>query len=315
MPEPRVQTRRWSPSPTFGALKQRTYPPSAALKPFIQSFWTVQCEEDGLFTLKLFANGVSGIIVQHQNGSSALKRRSATQRSCGDDVPIAFVYGKRTKPGELVARGPFELTGVVFRPQTLHALLDTNPAEFNDGPVSVDDLFGGLQDHLLNASSAHDRLAILDRHLRTRVNDKRSTDVLTYESAQLLQAQVRIPEVLKTIRLSERQFEKRFKRAIGLSPHLYRRILRFQDAVRCLRGRQFEKMTDLAATLGYADQSHFIKEIREFAGCTPTALSEIVRASLDIPCASILSSLAECSLPRQELIDQRFDDRARAATS
>jgi len=68
--------------------------------------------------------------------------------------------------------------------------------------------------------------------------------------------------------------------------------LRFQHAVSRLRARPFEKMVDLAATLGYADQSHFIKEIREFAGCTPTALCEIVQTSIEIPSASILSSSA-----------------------
>jgi AraC-like DNA-binding protein len=101
---------------------------------------------------------------------------------------------------------------------------------------------------------------------------------------------VRISGLLNYLGVSERPFERRFRDAVGVSPHQYLRILRFQEAVRLLRMGQFRKMSDLASDLGYADQSHFIKEIREFSGYTPTALSEILRTSVDLPCALILAA-------------------------
>src|SRR5262245_29850627 len=232
--------QNWPAPVAFSRFEQRTYRPSALLEQYVERFWTLRSDEDGPFTLKLFANGVSGIIVQHANGRSALERPGDTWRRSGSDIPGAFVYGKRTTPGELVARGPFELTGVVFRPQALHALLDADPAEFNNRPVRVNDLFGGLEDRLLNAATARDRLAILEGRLSARVGDKSPCDVLTGESVRLLQARVRIPQLLKMFAISERQFERRFKMAMGVSPHLYLRILRFQRAVCRLRARQCE---------------------------------------------------------------------------
>jgi AraC-like DNA-binding protein len=288
MSELLAQPQNWNVPQTFNGL--RTYRPSPLLTRYVEYFWTLRSHEDGVSTLKLLANGASGIIVQHHNGGPALNRTGGTPSPGGHDIPSVFVYGKRTQPGELVARGPFELSGVVFRPQALHALLDTDPTEFNNGPVNLDYLLGGLEERLLNAATARDRLAILACRLSTRASDKPSDDLLARESVRLLQARVHIPQLLKVFGMSERQFERRFRTAVGVSPHLYLRIQRFQSAVRLLRARQFEKMGDLAAALGYADQSHFIKEIKEFAGCTPTVLSEIVRASIKIPCAWILSS-------------------------
>jgi hypothetical protein len=173
----------------FNGLEQRTYDPSALLERYVECFWTLRSREDGLFTLKLFANGVSGIMVQHHDGRSALSRTGSSPGASG--IPSAFVYGKRTQPGELVARGPFEMIGVVLRPQALHALLDTDPAGFNNGPVSIDDLFDGLEDPLLNAGTARERLALLDRCLSARVIDQPSDDALACESARLLRTPVR----------------------------------------------------------------------------------------------------------------------------
>jgi AraC-like DNA-binding protein len=80
---------------------------------------------------------------------------------------------------------------------------------------------------------------------------------------------------------------------VGVTPHHYLRILRFRGAVRFLRERRLEKMSDLASELGYADQSHFIKEVKAFSGYTPTALSETIRASIALPCA-VISTISAC---------------------
>jgi AraC-like DNA-binding protein len=228
-------------------------------------------------------------LIQHDNGHSALRRSSG---SSADAVPKAFVYGKRTQPAQLTARGSFELTGVVFRPQGLHGLLRIDPAGVNNGPVNIGELFAhSLEDQLLSARSAIERLAVLVRCLVARSGDDQQDDVLVSESLRLIRERVRtirILPLLKHLAISERQFERRFRKAVGVSPHRYLRIFRFQAAVRLLRDQHFARMSDLACELNYTDQSHFIKEISRFSGYTPTALLETVRGSVDLPCALIL---------------------------
>jgi AraC-like DNA-binding protein len=272
-----------------------TYSPPASLTPYVEYMWTLRCPTGGVATLDLFANGVSGIIVQSHNGISALKRTAVfsgtdrAQPTGGSDIPAAFVYGKRTRPGQLLAVGPFELAGVAFRPQGLHGLLEIDPAEINNGPVEVDGLLAcGLSEQLVNAVTASERLTILARHLRARAVNAQSDDALVNESLRLLRGHVRtirLPRLLKCLGLSERQFERRFRKAVGLSPHRYLRILRFHEAMRLMRERQFDRMSDLACELNYTDQSHFTKETKELSGHTPTGLLQTVRASFGIPCA------------------------------
>jgi AraC-like DNA-binding protein len=280
-----------------------TYEPPLPLKRYVAYFWSLRRPQNGRLALKMFANGVSGIIVQHHNGRSALIRATGTQAAGGHAVPTAFIYGKRTGPGQLIADGPFDMTGVVFRAQALYTLLKINPVEVSNGPVSVDDVFvDNLADQLLNAETASERLDVLGGCLARRVDDV-PDDVLVGEGLRLIRRQVqtvRIPAVLKRLGISERTFERRFKRSVGVSPHQYLRVVRFQQAVRLLRRQHFERLSDLASALGYTDQSHFIKEIREFAGCTPTDLRDTVRTAFDLPCALILASRAPANHVGQE---------------
>ena len=87
---------------------------------------------------------------------SALPASTGLQCFNYDELPKAFVYGKRTQPGQVCAQGPFELTGAVFKPQGLQALLRIDAADVNDGPVNVDDVIGGgVADQLFNAAGQH----------------------------------------------------------------------------------------------------------------------------------------------------------------
>ena len=62
-----------------------------------------------------------------------------------------------------------------------------------------------------------------------------------------------------------------FRDQIGLSPKLAARLLRFDRLVRELRlgPRPWAK---LAYELGFSDQAHLAREVRRFAGLTPSAL-------------------------------------------
>jgi AraC-like DNA-binding protein len=128
--------------------------------------------------------------------------------------------------------------------------------------------------------SQHERLTLLIQFLRARVDRARPEDLLVAESLRMIHRNIRsirVPHLLKWLKISERQFQRRFIRATGVSPHQYIRVGRFQEAVRLMKTSRFNRLSDLAHHLSYADQSHFIKDVKEFSGFTPARLSEIIR--------------------------------------
>lgn len=58
-----------------------------------------------------------------------------------------------------------------------------------------------------------------------------------------------------------------------MNPKEYRRIARFQRALRMMQlgSRDY---ADIAYANGYSDQSHFIRDFRQFSGMTPKQLTE-----------------------------------------
>jgi AraC-like DNA-binding protein len=73
--------------------------------------------------------------------------------------------------------------------------------------------------------------------------------------------------------LSRQHLTRRFQRAVGVPPKVFCRLTRFHRLLRAARGGRGAGWADLAATCGYADQSHMIAEFRAFTGLTPAALS------------------------------------------
>ena len=65
---------------------------------------------------------------------------------------------------------------------------------------------------------------------------------------------------------------ERFRREVGTTPKAFARLLRFRHAYDTLISTPTTSLARLSADCGYADQSHFNREFRAFAGCTPTEL-------------------------------------------
>jgi AraC-like DNA-binding protein len=67
---------------------------------------------------------------------------------------------------------------------------------------------------------------------------------------------------------SGRHLTDRFRAEFGLRPKEAARVARFDRARRALRPSA--RIADVAAGLGFTDQSHFVREFRALAGCTPS---------------------------------------------
>jgi AraC-like DNA-binding protein len=296
------------------------YRPSRALERFVKYFWTFELDQgDAVWTLLMFATGISGILFQHHTGRSAAASIADGHSVKDGRCPTSFMYGRRTRPVHTFTRGPFALTGVVFKSQGLSTLLNTQVTSFHDRSVELGDFSKEIGEQLLDARAHRERVVLLSEVLQRHVDGSGSEDVLVTESLRLIRKDIRsirVPRLLKCLNLSERQFERRFVRAIGIPPHQYIRIVRFREAIRLIKRTQFERLSDIAYDLNYVDQSHFIKEIKALSGYAPKRLVQTVRTGVELPCALILEQgIRHASQPANNFLASHRASVARCGPS
>ncbi|WP_432738865.1 helix-turn-helix domain-containing protein [Maridesulfovibrio sp. FT414] len=78
--------------------------------------------------------------------------------------------------------------------------------------------------------------------------------------------------VSESVGLGVRQFQRRFKDGVGVTPKQFMCLSRFQQTVRDLLLGNHASMLDCVLAHGYYDQAHFIHEFNGFTGHSPSCL-------------------------------------------
>ena len=265
-------------------MRHTTHVVPETVKPYVEYVWSLEsgeeCTELGFDS---FASGTSGLIIQHHRGRSAFTDAITVSghEICRGALPMCFVFGPLAEPVHTAFAEPFAATGVVFKPYALSMLLKVNATELADRLIDVRAFsWSSIHDQLVNAGGNVERMALLLRFLDDKARAAAPRDDIVGAGLHLIHRliqPVRLSEVLRALNVSERQLERRFLRVVGVTPHRYIRLVRFQKAIRRLQGGLFDHLSDLAYDLGYADQAHFIKEFKEMSGQTPTTLVRSVR--------------------------------------
>jgi AraC-like DNA-binding protein len=158
------------------------------------------------------------------------------------------------------------------------------PYEIAGECVPLDDLLGPfatqLCDRLASAPGWAARFELIDRVLADRAAERPDPDrAVVWAWNQLERSHGRVPVrvLAEEIGWSRRHFASRFRSQVGLAPKPTGRVLRFRRAADLLQAGTIRSFADLAASCGYADHSHLVREFRTLAGCTP---SQFVRSQL-----------------------------------
>ena len=260
-------------------MKYSAHPPPKPLRDYVEHLWTIDGEEPPDLTLKFFVTCAPCIVFQHRNGRSAIAHRIPADRGevRNGNHPTSFVRGAITRPFQCVAEGAPSAIGVELKPQALNALFGIDAAELTDAIVDLNAFStDNLNEQLLNADNKPKQIDLVTQLLTKRATTSPRSDSLIAQSLRLIHestGSMHVRDLVKRLNVSERQFERRFGRTVGVPPSLYLRIMRFQETVRLMKSGRIERLADVAYDLGYTDQSHFIKDIRELTGYTPKSLS------------------------------------------
>ena len=82
-----------------------------------------------------------------------------------------------------------------------------------------------------------------------------------------------VKEVARQTAWCMRHFSQVFRQEVGLTPKVWCRVQRFQQAVQQLHTGVDVRWAELAQDCGYYDQSHFANEFRAFSGIDATSYS------------------------------------------
>ncbi|HXZ17455.1 MAG TPA: helix-turn-helix domain-containing protein, partial [Roseiarcus sp.] len=156
-------------------------------------------------------------------------------------------------------------------------LLGRPLGEFGDALVEPLDALGRpgaeLGGRVADARSPTDRLRLLHETVAERLLSAAPiAPGLIFAFRRLNRAGVRIADLAREVGMSRERLSKAFRREFGLTPKTFARIRRF---VRTLDARERAPALNgaaLAATCGYVDQAHMIREFQDLAGSAPAGL-------------------------------------------
>lgn len=249
-------------------MKYQQIPPPVYLTQWIRYFWILENDSDSDVECMLhpLADGCPGIIFQHS--SSGQFHDPVKQR-----LPEIFLYGQTIRPAGLYLQGQFKTVGVCFNPSALRSLFQFNASELTDSCVDLSLVVSHLKEPLLNSMSANDQIEIFSSSIRDLVKKKEPVrdHVTEHAISRIVESNgnVQLRTLLKELQVSERGLQRKFDQQVGISPKLFSRVCRFQASLAQMKNSNFDNLSDIAFDNGYADQSHFIRTFKEFAGFSP----------------------------------------------
>ena len=255
-------------------------PPPAILKNDVECVRIADYRGGEAVAIKVAPNGLPGMVFHQSRGQAALEQivTASGRTSC---PPPLFLYGPVIEPSVMTyISAAFTTIQVIFKPYALKTLFGINASRLAPGWADLHE-FGHeeLTSQLMEARNGQEQMTLLSDFFVARLKQEHSRDRLVEESLRLIHTQsgaLHVRDLLDALSLSERQFERRFTQAVGLTPQVYLRVKRFNEAIRAIKTRRFARLTDVAFALNFSDQSHLIHDIRTFSGMTPTSLAHKV---------------------------------------
>lgn len=253
-------------------MEYNTYAPHSDLKQFVQCYWTLKgVKNDNSSIQRILPDGCMEMIFhlgdlykQYLDNGKAIIQ------------PRCFVFGQVTKPLDIEPTGHTNVFAVRFHPEMFWPFIAIPLSGLQNKAESLEKLFGlngiQLEKDILDAKCVESRIEICENFLITRLTIPTSIDHVVKESVSMimdLNGQLPISELSKGTNTHRRQLERKFSSIIGISPKQLAKIIRLKATIKMMQNDQFTSLTALAYDGGYYDQSHFIKDFKEFTGQSP----------------------------------------------
>lgn len=251
-------------------------PPRQGLRPFIKTLWASDVSGSarggGAERELVLPTGEMHLVFRLSD--QPLQVYDGAEDTSGHTLGHALVGGVRASFYVKDISRPVRSVGAQLHPGASHLLFGAPAGELAGRHIPLEELWGSpaaaeAREKLVEAGNPARQIDLLESLLAARLPRVHALHPAVAHALARFTTGTSVGEVVQEAGWSHRWFITLFRRAMGLSPKAYLRLLRFQGAVRRAAFDQRSSWADIALDAGYSDQPHFNREFRRFAGVTP----------------------------------------------
>ncbi len=243
--------------------------PSPELSRIIKEFWIYENPSNSPEIQKIIPDGFSEIIIHYGDpyrinltGLWELQSRLLFSNQIS-----TFFHLENT--------GTSAMIGMKLFPEAGHRLFNLDMSDFTDRVVDLEEFLNdesSISKLTSEEYSTAERIKTLEQWVKDRISTK-SDNIKKIEIVTDLifeaNGMIEIQSLAEVVEISIRQLERLFKKINGTTIKFFARIVRFNYIFHLMKNKELTWI-QVALKSGYFDQSHFIKNFKEFTGEEPT---------------------------------------------
>lgn len=233
--------------------------PSIKLQPYVYCYWQLKTTKklSEHFSYKVVSDGCIDILFEINNPKDN------------------FVAGFCRKYTEYVLQPEFNYVGIRFLPTIFPQLFEISAEELSNKFQSLDNFAPQtskfIAEHFHSEMNLNEIKQKLDYHFTCLLNKVTfDFDNRLYNAIDIILKNYGVLNIKDIdVGVSIRQLQRLFQFYIGDTPKTFSKVVQFQNILKAKPSKQSLKHNKLFYDVGYYDQSHFIKDFKNFYGVTP----------------------------------------------
>lgn len=245
------------------------------LKPFVKEIIVLEGKGRN-HNLPFFADGYPGIIY------------------CDTETPIQllpknkilskfFLHGQTIAPIELKIKGDYRLIIFQLYPFSVRLLFNSDISSLTDDCYNLTKLshFEILEKIVEFDSLSSEKIVCHISKIIVNLIELSSLNIdtsikLAVSTIIHCKGNIPIRQLRSQLFITERTFERKFKKEIGITPKQFSKVMQFSAAFGQMQDENYLYLTNVAYDNGFADQSHFIRTFKKYTGNTPSGLLQSI---------------------------------------
>ncbi|TYP72129.1 helix-turn-helix domain-containing protein [Aquimarina intermedia] len=186
-----------------------------------------------------------------------------------------WVSGMHKEYLSISAHQNSEMLVIQFKTDGAYPFLQLPIHKLNNKVIAAQELFGAeilvLREQILKAENATEKFNWVEAWLTQKIAVNKIPDGTVVNVLKQLKTKPLTDsrEIIASYPNTQKHLIHQFKKYFGLTPKVFHRIFRFNELLKKLQNKQPLIWAQIAYEFGYSDQSHFIKEFKEFSGFNP----------------------------------------------